>query len=81
MLTGAGVEKVRLLTGCGTPMATGIVKALAGMGLIKKTAAGLLPNQARWAMQHQGTVNIPHSVKTGDRECGWHWSLIERRGH
>ncbi|MEG2569541.1 MAG: hypothetical protein RSA84_25365, partial [Acinetobacter sp.] len=65
MLTGAGAEKVRVLTGCGTPMATGIVNALAGMGLIKKPAAGLPPNQARWAMQHQGTVNIPHALIDG----------------
>lgn len=65
MLTGAGAEKVRVLTGCGTPMATGIVNALAGMGLIKKPAAGLPPNQARWAMQHQGTVNVPHALIDG----------------
>ncbi|MRJ23994.1 hypothetical protein FRT60_27280, partial [Pseudomonas haemolytica] len=65
MLTGAGAEKVRVLTGCGTPMATGIVNALAGMGLIKKPAAGLPRNQALWAMHHQGTVNIPHALIDG----------------
>jgi len=65
MLTGAGAEKVRVLTGCGTPVATGMVNALAGMGLIKKPTAGLPVNQARWAMQHQGTVNIPHALIDG----------------
>lgn len=65
MLTGAGAEKVRVLTGCGTPMATGMVKALAGMGLIKKAAAGLPLAQARWAMQHRGEVNIPHALIDG----------------
>ncbi|KJZ52486.1 hypothetical protein [Pseudomonas marginalis] len=65
MLTGAGAEKVRVLTGCGTPVATGIVSTLANMGLIKKPAAGLPSNQARWAMQHQGTVNIPHALIDG----------------
>ena len=65
MLTGAGAEKVRVLTGCGTPMATGMVNALAGMGLIKKAAAGLPPAQARWAMQHRGEVNIPHALIDG----------------
>lgn len=65
MLTGAGAEKVRVLTGCGTPMATGLVNALAGMGLIKKAAAGLPANQARWAMQHRGAVNIPHALIDG----------------
>lgn len=65
MLTGAGAEKVRILTNCGTPMATGIVKTLAGMGLIKKPIEKLPINQARWAMQHQGTVNIPHALIDG----------------
>lgn len=65
MLTGAGAEKVRVLTGCGTPMATGMVKALADMGLIQKAAAGLPLAQARWAMQHRGEVNIPHALIDG----------------
>jgi hypothetical protein len=41
MLTGADAKKVRVLTGCGTPIAKGIVNALVGMGLIKKPAARL----------------------------------------
>jgi hypothetical protein len=65
MLTGAGAEKVRVLTGCGTPMATGMVNALASMGLIKKAGAGLPIAQARWAMQHRGDVNIPHALIDG----------------
>ncbi len=65
MLTGAGAEKVRVLTGCGTPMATGIVRVLEKMGLIKKPPSGLPPAQARWAMQHRGNVNIPHALIDG----------------
>lgn len=65
MLTGAGAKKVRDLTGCGTPMATGIVNDLANMGLIKKGPASLPITQARWAMQHKGTVNIPHALIDG----------------
>jgi len=42
-----------------------IANALAGTGLINKPAAGLPPNHARWAMQHQGTVNIPHALIGG----------------
>lgn len=65
MLTGAGAEKVRVLTGCGTPMAGGIVRALEKMGLIKKAPSGLPSTQARWAMQHRGSVNIPHALIDG----------------
>lgn len=65
MLTGAGAEKVRVLTSCGTPMARGMVNALAGMGLIKKPDAGLRSTQALWAMQHKGDINIPHALIDG----------------
>lgn len=65
MLTGAGAEKVRVITGCGTPIATGMVRALANMGLIKKPEPGLPKKQSLWAMQHQGTVNIPHALIDG----------------
>lgn len=65
MLTGAGAKKVRELTGCGTPVAAGIVKELEKMGLIKKAPPGLPSNQARWAMQQRGTVNIPHALVDG----------------
>lgn len=65
MLTGAGAKKVRELTGCGTPMAAGIVSALEKMSLIKKAPSGLPSTQARWAMQHRGNVNIPHALIDG----------------
>jgi hypothetical protein len=65
MLTGAGAKKVRELTGCGSPIATGIVHELANMGLIKKGPVNLPITQARWAMQHRGSVNIPHALIDG----------------
>jgi len=65
MLTGAGAEKVRVLTGCGSAYATGIVGALEKMDLIKRPKPGLPQKQARWALQHPGNVNIPHALIDG----------------
>lgn len=65
MFTGAGAEKIRVLTSVGTPMATGMLNALAKMGLIQKAKPGLPITQARWAMQHRGDVNIPHALIDG----------------
>lgn len=65
MLTGAGAQKVRNLTNCGTSVAAGLVKALDDMGVIQKAAPELPIIQARWAMQHRGDVNIPHALIDG----------------
>jgi hypothetical protein len=69
--TGAGAKKVTEIAICGTPLARGMVNgALVTLGLIKKAPPGLPSKQALWAMQHQGTVNIPHALIDGIRGRG-----------
>ena len=65
MITGAGAKKVMAVAYCGAPMANSMIRVLCDMGLIKKAPASLPPMQARWAMQHRGTVNIPHALIDG----------------
>jgi hypothetical protein len=65
--SGAGAKKITEVALCGREYANTMLDGLVSLGLIVKAPQGLSFKQARWAMCHTGTVNIPHALIDGTK--------------